>query len=178
MRAALSIALCVVAGIAGCATYKGDGTLAGYVLDLGPVSLDRPWRQEYSMIGLPPRQYTVGLHVVSPPLLEKPNIQGKVRVAVTNESGEEVFAVEEDLSRWVWGSSLQFGGPFLFIRGVNNEIPIGGGSVRLEPIVKADGGWGTYFSPRRNGQYRLVYETVVPVSGVPGITAKLVAQGY
>jgi len=178
MRAGLGITLFVIAGIAGCTTYKGDGTFTRYVLDLGPVNLDKPSRQEYSMAGLPHSQYTVGLRVVSPPLLEKPEIQGRARLTLTNEKGEVVFAVEEELSRWVWGSALEFEGPFLFIRGVNNEIPIGGGGVRLEPIVRADGGWGTYFSPRRDGQYRLVYETVVPVSGVPKMTANLVAERH
>jgi hypothetical protein len=184
MRAALRITLCIVAGIAGCTTYKGDGSftdhrtlIARYVLDLGHVDLDKPWRQEYSMTGLPSGQYTVGLLVVSPPLVEKPDIQGKVRLALTNEKGERVFEVEEELSRWVWGGGLALGAPFLFVRGVNNEIPIAGGGVRLEPITRADGGWGTYFSPRRDGQYRLVYETVVPVSGVPNLTVRLAAEG-
>jgi hypothetical protein len=186
MRASETIALiALMGGIAACASYSGDGTFSDrgigalyerYSLDLGPVQLGVPWRREYAMSNLPNGEFTVGLRL-SPSDADKAVAQAVVRLLLTNEKGEVVFQVNRPLSNWVRGGSLSDGAPFLYIRGVNNEIPIAGGGVRLEPIAGPDGGWGTYFSPRPNGSYRLVYETIKPERSQSNITATLVAVG-
>ena len=162
--------------------YEGDGVFTDrgrpvaherYVLDLGPVQLRKPWRREYALADLPTEEFTVGLQFDGD--TDGKSVDAKVRVTLTNERGETVLEVADALANWTWGTSP--GRLFVYRRGVQKEIPFGQSSVRLQRVALGpDGGWGTYFSPRRGGRYRLVFETL-DANRANSAKAKLVALG-
>ena len=175
-------ALSLTAVIVGC-EYAGDGQLTDhgfiahqrYVLDLGPVDLSQRSQQSFKMANLPSEGFTFGLQLAGTNWNESA-VQATVRLLLVNEKDQVVFDVTESLPKWVW-SGVRPGDPFVYLRGVNSEIPIGAGSVRLEPVVKADGGWGTYVQARRTGRYQLTFETVKPDPYARQVAARLVAVG-
>jgi hypothetical protein len=50
--------------------------------------------------------------------------------------------------------------------------------VRVEPVnVGADDGWGTYFTPRRDGRYTLHFAVLEPDPNLAGFDVRLMVEG-
>lgn len=165
----------LVAAFALWPTYSGDGSFIDhgpfaaherYVLDLGSVDLAKTGQREFHMAGLPIAEMTLGFSIRSVdglPISEK-SIGTVVRLRLQNEANEIVFDRTGSLSDWVWSTGAgDVQHAFVYLRGVEKEIPLGEGVVQLErSSVGADGGWGTYFSPRNGSKYQLLYQVITP----------------
>jgi hypothetical protein len=165
--AVLAVAsFCLVTSPACCDSpwYTGDGTVVSqglgskFELDLGSIDATKSLRQSYRMAGFTPHDLVVGFRVTG----KRPDMQ--IRVSLTNSRGEAVIQEQATLSDWVWSyAASQPDSYFVYRRGLSRDVPIGNGAVTIQQVgVRADGGWGTYFHPRRNERYALLIEVIEP----------------
>ena len=83
--------------------------------------------------------------------------------ANVSHNGELVISESAPLAEWVWTCGNATGevaadcrNSFAYRRGQSREVQLKRGNSRYEEIgKKADGGWGTYFRPRRREEYVL-----------------------
>ena len=166
--------------------HKGDGTLTDkgartahsrFELDLGSIDLERTGRREYQFSDLPHEEFTFGLRLKAPTGEKLSHLpKATVRMTLTNEQGQVVFEVAEELTNWV--RSEKESEWFLYMRGVQKQTPGAASRVTMERIAFGpDGGWGTYVSPRTEGTYKLVVETVKPDVRLSKFIAQLVGVG-
>ena len=155
-----------------------------YVATLARVELTRPSIFTMTLRGLPSERFTLGLDIVatkrqSAPLYEAHPIHSEIAVTVVDEQDEVVISERQPLAKWVWsGWAGDKGSSFVYLRGESRGVPISAGSVREESIgVKADGGWGTYFQPRRSATYRITLEGAVPDADAATYLATAVLKG-
>lgn len=175
VRILAAISVVCLTGCYSAASYRGDGRLydAGWFsmyqrfwLDLGP--LEGKDSVEYRLIGLPDADLTLGLQVESLNVKEAREEAAGFEIAVelklTTLSGVVVIHEAKPLEDWVWtcGTSTPEltsdceHSSFAYLRGDSREVKLKNGNTRDEQVgVKADGGWGTYFRPRRREEYRL-----------------------
>ncbi len=183
----------LVLGVSGCTQlfYHGDGTLSQdlatfrYVLDLGPFDLSRAGQKTYEISGLPETEFTIGVQVTcigscALPLWETKPLDVNVELRLTNEHGETVVAVAKQLSSWTWsGSGNEPQKAFLYLPGEQRKIPSLGDGQITDPLIRfaADGGWGTYFTPRWNGLYRLRVATQSGDAQAANFLVRIQAEG-
>jgi hypothetical protein len=111
------------------------------------------------LASLPEVEFTLGfdVHASSPgdAILDTKPISALAHLLVENEKGEVVIDQRAPLNQWVWSGAINRPSEsFVYARGDEREIPIGAGTIRRERAnVRADEGWGTYFTPRRDGRY-------------------------
>lgn len=181
-------------GCYGLSSFSGDGRLSRssrlsgrpmYTLDLGPVKLDRPGRHTFRFRGLPETEMVLGLqiqHFSAAPIWPadvKP-IVADVRVTMVNEGNQTVLDSGGPLSNWTWsGSSDKPQESFVYFQGRMTEVPQKDGwSLTQRLDLKADGGWGTYFTPREPAVYTLTIDVSNPQASPTVLEATLVAQSY
>ena len=184
----LSLGLAVVTATAH--AYRGDGNFVDrgvleahhrYVLDFGALQVTTGQRRTFSLASLPSDEFTVGLEIASLDNSTIPieSLTALIHLRLENDRGEIVFDIRSLLSKWVLSSpslTAEKGNGFLYVRGIEDQIPLSNGIFRLERRgVRSDGGWGTYFTPRRNGSYNLLFECDAP-NAVP-FAVRLVAYG-
>jgi aminoglycoside 6'-N-acetyltransferase len=162
--AALFVAAMLAAGAP--LAHEGDGAFADngahaphsrYVLDLGPVDLGKPGRHEYRFGHLPGTEFAIGLRLAprrgksgAPPAVA-------VRVTLENEKDELVVHAEGRLADWLWSEADDAW--FVYQRGQQTHVAVAPRATRPQRIgLRADGGWGTYFTPRTGARYRLVID--------------------
>lgn len=174
--AAMAIAL-LVSGCYRASSYEGDGKLIDYgwkdanhhyVLDLGPIDLTRAGSVTFVMRHLPEVEFTAGLDVdeAAPhrTLFETRAHAGRIRLTLESADHRTIIAEEASLGLWIWSFGLGSSNSFVYRRGVETEVPLGQGVSRHDRIgVKADGGWGTYFTPRSSERYTLTLAVLEPV---------------
>jgi hypothetical protein len=148
-------------------------------LKLGEVRLSERQRYSYTLKGMPNDEFVLGLQLqrLEPNNADSPKPQpllASVQLRVLNERDQLVIAEEGDLSKW-----QGYGGAVLFQSGRTMEIPIGtDGSVSINHVDKrADEGWGTYFTPRCTGTYRVELVVVRPDPSAARYRVTLVAHG-
>jgi hypothetical protein len=146
--------------------HEGDGAFTDngaqaphsrYVLDLGPVDLGKPGRHEYRFGHLPGTEFAIGLRLAprrgksgAPPAVA-------VRVTLENEKDELVVHAEGRLADWLWSEADDAW--FVYQRGQQTHVAVAPRATRPQRIgLRADGGWGTYFTPRTGARYRLVID--------------------
>ncbi len=188
-RSSLGLLLVLVVGCMLPTDYRGDGDLSDrgpttatdrYILDLGQV---KTGTESYTLEGLPSVEFTVGLQIEDLGPEEAEAILKKheayVSLTLTTAEGESVFDQEGQLVNWVWTSGVGgLPGSFAYRRGEQREISQpDGGSVLQRAGVGADRGWGTYFEPRRNEEYRLEVTARSPADFFSSHTVGLVARG-
>lgn len=168
-----------MAFLAGCAPvrYVGDGTLTRtkapaffcqdqFDVDLGAVDFTHPATMQFRLEGLPKREYTVGFDVgsrdssgaASNAAVRDAHVPDPlVELVLRNEKGEVVLNQRGHLSDWVWSSALSNSQwSYVYNRGEGHEIRINPTTTEGQRTgIKADDGWGTYFTPRRRGRYQL-----------------------
>ncbi|HYC88693.1 MAG TPA: hypothetical protein VEO54_05745 [Thermoanaerobaculia bacterium] len=152
LAAVLAFLLYLVAWFHAGVLYSGDGTYRRYAgettfqVAFPPIDLTRPGRYSFRFTRLaPPMHYTVGFRVP-----ERTGLDAQVSMQLQNERGEMVFRHARRLSEWNWLQDRAT------IDGAITEVPIGGGSVRIERLgAGPDDGWGTHFTPRFSGTYTL-----------------------
>lgn len=162
------------------ALFSGDGKYrrgvegAAFQVQFPPIDLSRPGRYSFSFTRLaPPMGYSVGLRLYDRP--DEPSALPSAVVAITlsNERGELVFAQKRRLSDWNWRRNMAV------INGRSVEVPIGGGSVRIQNLdIGPDGGWGTHFTPRWRGRYTLTLEVLQPDPAAARLVVRPVIEGY
>ena len=173
------------------AWYDGDGQLtdAGwqavegnrYKLDLGPVDLTAPGIRSYRLHNLPNAEFTVGLEIIEskPNQMDSvpPDHPSLVRLELRNSNEQIAILEERSLDTWVRSYSLGRVTSFLYCRGESREIPIGNGNTQGERLgVKADKGWGTYFTAERSSTYMIKFQVIDPRSAAKTV-ARLVMYG-
>jgi hypothetical protein len=141
-------------------SYRGDGTITrhgfGADVDLGSIDLSKQGHFEFSMEGLSPCDMVVGIRTA------QQHLDAVVRMTLANDRGETVIEEQGPLQSWVWMEP----GYFVYRLGNDRDIPIPGqSSVRVERVtVRADGGWGSYFTPVRTHRYRLAIDVQQPAT--------------
>lgn len=184
----------LVLGTSGCTQllYHGDGRLSDefgaatdrYVLDLGPFDLSRASQKTYEISGLPQTEFTIGLQVTcvgscALRLWETNPLDVNVELRLTNEHGETVVAVAKQLSGWTWSAwGNEPEKAFLYLSGEQGKISLGDGRI-TDPLigVAADGGWGTYFTRRWSGLYRLRVATLSGDAQANNFLVRIQAKG-
>ena len=157
---------------AGCGLfYLGDGRVTDlgwcnpvYKIDLGPVDLTHLGTYTYRLVGLPDKELTVGFEIIE----AKPNTSDArpsnpsvVCLELKTSDDRTVVSEYGPLNAWVWSYSQNDPVSFLYRYGEERHIPLKDGSIHTEKVgVKADGGWGTYFSPMRMATYTLTLNIV------------------
>jgi hypothetical protein len=152
--------------------YKGDGVLTDkgpmaaidrYVLDLGKIQLNRKGEYSYFISNLPQEEMTVGLGITDDVSFTD-NLKDKlkvkfpitIKIKLTNGEGKIVINEEGALHDWVWDFISGTNYHFVYKPGQVTEIKTGENSTYSRPTgVKADAGWGTYFTPRKRESYKL-----------------------
>jgi hypothetical protein len=167
--AALAMAALLVARTT--LAHEGDGAFADngagvphsrYVLDLGPVDLGAPGKREYRFTRLPAAEFTVGLRLPASARAGGRPPEASVRLALENEKGELVFHAEGRLADWLWSEAGD--NWFVYQRGQQTYVAVAPRVTRPKRVgERADGGWGTTFTPRTAGHYRLAID-VAPAS--------------
>jgi hypothetical protein len=144
--------------------YEGDGILVDkgvfalygrYDLHLGKVSLSESGEYVFKASKLPRERFATGFKVQS---LPKANEYDSVLVhlQIRNEKDEIVVDEAGALSEWVWGHALGGTESFVYRRGNSKDVQISDGMFKPTAIgVIADDGHGSYFKPRRKGQYEV-----------------------
>ena len=147
------------------------GTLAAtdrFVVNLGQVDFSRLGQSVHELSDLPEAELRVSLEIVSfesgrPPLCDTRPITATVELELTNEHGETVVSTKAPLNSWSWvGLWGEDRTAFVYRSGQVREISREGNLTRYEAVKGVDGSWGTYFTPRRNGRYRLRVITLDP----------------
>ena len=165
--------------MSGCGqSYLGDGTLhdAGpfaaskrFVLDLGSLDFAAPSERTFHFSRLPGVEFTLGFYIVAVApgpgaLYDTKPVKAAAKIEMLNERGERVIATDGSLPVWTWsGYRDERDRSFVYRPGELREVPIRTGvttHVRLGEL--ADGGWGTYFKPRRDGAYTLKVSVLRP----------------
>lgn len=195
MPCSRTVSLVAVLGLAGCfgaLFYDGDGRFVDhgptaaidrYVLDLGPVNLAAKGAYRYSMAGLPAVAMAVGLELADAygdkNLSESRPVDALIEVVLLNSRGELVIRERGHLDTWGWEYSLaQQHRAFVGLSGKLQERSLGHGVIGYERLeVKADGGWGTIFKPRRGERYSLTLSVLEPSTSARAYTAKVLVQG-
>jgi hypothetical protein len=154
------------------ADYTGDGTLERvesrsflcsdrYFVQLGSLDLSRRAASSYRLAGLPDTEFTLGIVIAQPKTsgdsVPIDAVRASVRMELRDERGRSVVLTDGRLSDWTW--STDFKRPtnaFVYRRGEARERDLGNGTTTSERIgVNTDSGWGTSFTPRTGGHYRL-----------------------
>lgn len=184
--AALPVAALLAAGTA--LAHEGDGRFTDngaqaphsrYVLDLGAVDLGKPGKREFRFARLPGVEFTVGLRLAAHAgkAAQPPDVA--VRITLENEKDELVFHASGRLADWLWSESGEDW--FVYQRGLQTYVPAAPRATRPQRTgLRADGGWGTYFTPTAAGRYRLVLDvSATSASGItPGARLVAVAGGW
>lgn len=157
--------------------YDGDRRLAvavtpsasdRYVVNLGQVDFSRLGQSVHELSNLPEAELRVVFEIVSfedgrAPLADTRPITATVELELTNERGETVVSTKAPLSSWSWvGLWGEDRTAFVYRSGRVREISREANITRYEAAKGVDGGWGTYFTPRRNGRYTLRVVTLDP----------------
>ncbi len=164
-------------------TMVGDGQMTDFgpaaaadrfVVDLGSLDLSRAGRTTHILSDLPDETVVIGLDIRSsdPTLdvVEKGPLGTYLRLELVNGEGEVVIDERAPLENWVWSRRAgEAHRAFIYRSGTAKE------SRRLD--VKADGGWGTYFEPRRESRYTLTTDVQPDVSLSGAFDARLLAKG-
>ena len=168
--------------------YRGDGRLLDrgwsaahnrYTVDLGAVDLASCGRRTFVMALMPVTEFTVGLELTTSDgtAVDVGKLTTPLHLRLSNEKNELVFEIRAALSDWVLSRVRdQHHRGFLYLRGPEAHVPSSADTFRIERRnVQADGGWGTYFTPRRDGSYVLVIDCEAPIASIA--SARLVAHG-
>jgi len=145
-------------------SYTGDGILVDngrrfltnrYVVTLGAIDIAQPHVWRFNARGLPAREFVLG---IVPDAADCSLLESSLGIAfeVTDEHGSKVIKEDGALRGLVWDRIFgqECKSPFGYVRGQANEIPVGNGTVRMEPVTTGvDCGRGTYFNSRPNGLY-------------------------
>ena len=185
--------------LASCAGTRtvGDAKLSGagfwvligrYHLDAGEIDFGRAGEKTFVLRNLPSAEFTLGFAVtsaVSEPGTVYDTLRGtkpitaEVALDVTNENGQRVISVVGPLREWTWSGALgEASRAFVYRRGKTWEEPMRNGGVEIHNIdVGADGGWGSYFFPRRGGVYTVRVRILSIGPSASCCAVRLVATG-
>lgn len=176
MSGRVPVAVCLLA-LTACysvARYRGPGRLhdAGplaayqrFWLDLG--RLEEVEESDYRLSGLPGAVFTLGVQVesldVAQARREAERFGVVAELTLLTADGALVIDERAPLTDWVWtcGNALDevavdCGHSFAYRTGESRELTFNSGetgSIRVGE--RLDGGWGTFFEPRRRETYRL-----------------------
>jgi hypothetical protein len=171
----IALLLLCLLGLENSEGYKGDGVLTDkgtlaatnrYVLDLGKIQLNRKGEYSYLMSDLPQVEMVMGLGITVDPsttgYLKDKQFAMTIKMIITNGEGESVINEGGALRDWVWSDTPGMNHRFIYRRGAEKEIKSGDSSSSFKRTgVKADAGWGTYFTPRKHESYKIAI-TVMP----------------
>jgi hypothetical protein len=168
MTVAIASAVCACART----EYTGDGTFERvekpsllcserYYVQLGSLDLSRPAVSSYQLAGLPDTEFTLGIVIAQPKTsgdsVPIGAVHARVRMDLRDERNRSVVLTDGKLADWTWSSDLKrWTNAFVYQRGEARERDLGNGTTRSQRIgVNADSGWGSSFTPRSDGHYRL-----------------------
>ena len=158
-------------------TSRGDGKLVEhggrFRLSLGLIDFAKKQQKTFMLESLPHTEFVLGfrirLHDTSKSLWsDEPRPNPLVAVTVVDELGRVVVQEQSRLDGWTWsGSPVDRSQSFVYHRQDYRE---------RKPVVGADKGYGTYFTPRRRGKYTLTINVVDPDLKATGCDAELMVD--
>ena len=177
-----------IAVLCGCAApeplhqgYQGDGRFVDhgeraaamrYVVDLGELDLATAGEREFTMSGLPPEEFTVGLEIrahsePAQPMYETHPLNPTLRLELTDERGERIGSETARLTDWTWsGSGGVKSRSFVYLRG---DIARMAGD--------SESGRTSYFKARPEGRYRVKFTVIHPDPSSAGYSVTVQASG-
>lgn len=179
--------LVTLAVLCGCAPeqlhqgYQGDGRFVDhgsraaaerYVVDLGDLDLATAREHEFTMSGLPPAEFTVGLEIrahaePAQPLYETHPLNPTLRLEVIDERDERIVSETARLGDWTWsGNGGEKSRSFVYLRG---DI------ARMSGASEA--GRTSYFTARPKGRYRVKVTVSHPDPTSAGYSVTVRAAG-
>jgi hypothetical protein len=160
-----------------------DAASARYVVDLGPVDLSTPGKMTYQVSGLPRDEFTVGLQIhaadTSIRVKDSGPLDTLVTLTMSNEASELIVEERGPLRTWAWtyGTDRPHEA-FVYRSGRAEQVPIDAKIHTYRLLdVKADGGWGTYFKPRRRGRYTVTLQVEPGSEHAVPVEARLRMRG-
>jgi len=97
-----------------------------------------------------------------------------LRLVLENENDEFVVHADGRLADWLWPEAGDAW--FVYQRGQQIYVTMAPRATRLQRIgLGADGGWGTYFTPRAEARYRLVVDVARANIKERPVSARLIA---
>jgi hypothetical protein len=154
-----------------------------YTVELADLRKSEVTSLKLQLTSLPEVEFTLGFDIRArlpgDAILDTKPISAPAHLVVENERGEVVIDQRAPLNQWVWSGAInRKSESFVYARGDEREIPIGAGTIRRERTnLKADEGWGTYFTPRRDGRYTVNLKIQARDSKVQLDDFRLVAYG-
>lgn len=151
--------------------FGPDEAINRYVLELGLINLNEPGSRTYKVQDLPEVNLAIGLDIrsLNPNVILEGNDRSNpiIGIRVVNEKDKVVIDEKEALKDWAWSTGYLWKpyydgeeGPddkhhrFVYRDGSWKETMSKEGVITSIPVnIKSDGGWGTYFRPRRRGIY-------------------------
>ena len=128
----------------------------------------------------------VGLDITAPSQDERVKESGPldalVRVTLVNSRGEIVIEQAGHLRQWSWSHGTYViekeHAAFVYRVGEVRQVPIGEGVYGGQWLgVRADGGWGTWFTSRSFEGYRLTLEVLEPAANGRRYQVRLLVVG-
>lgn len=174
--------------------YTGDGAFEHpekpsflcddrYFVQLGSLDLSRSTMTSYRLAGLPEAEFTLGIVIAQPKgsgdSVPAGVVHSRVRMELRDERDRVVVMADGPLSSWTWSTDLKRStNAFVYRRGEARERDLGKGTTTSDRVgVHADSGWGTSFTPRSDGRYRLEVAVEEGDAAVTQYDASLRADG-
>lgn len=142
--------------------YQGNSPSVLMTIRVGKVDLSHAGVVRFSLSHIPYDDVWIGFELPSP---AAPTPNAYISLTLTNGDGQLVMQETGALSSWkqsnreyVLGTSSKVVESCVLRRdGAGREIPVDAdGDTRYEQLgLRADGGWGTHFSPRFTAKYVL-----------------------
>jgi hypothetical protein len=186
------VAFLALANICACrySSYEGDGDFTDngvlsyssrYVLDLGPLDLEKANSRRYRLTKLPTAEFVIGIDLVemAPNRLAgpRPDHRARVRVQLESSQGETIIDQDVRLENWVWSHGEGDAKSRLYLRGETRDVQAGSSTQPTRVNEGPSGGWGTYFNSSDSESYTLSVDVLEPIS-VAGRPARLTLVGW
>ncbi len=186
----LSFCLFLCMLLSGCNDYSGDGIYKDhglltakdrYVIDLGDIDLSSAKKYKFTLSGLPAVEMVVGLQIE--PILndkkgdsiDRREYNSLVRLELRNTLGELSIKEMSQLKEWIWSHSNNGDMKYFIYR--KGEYKNEEGERDPRANLLANKGWGTYFLPRKNGKYNLIFEVIEPINISHKAQIKMIVKG-
>jgi hypothetical protein len=183
MKSVAPILVVLWALLAGCSVplkhydaYRGDGTFTsrpapsalcqdGYIVDLGPIALDKADHVHRTLQGLPHVESILGVAVASKtPDSENPRPSALITMTLRDENGHIVLSLQNRLSEWTrlyTDDDPQHA--FIYQPGRLIDVAVEPGVIHVQRFpIGEDDSWGTYFTPRTAAHYTLDFTVDEP----------------
>jgi hypothetical protein len=166
--------------------YSGDGVFTSrpastplcqddYIVDLGPVALDKPDHLHRNLQGLPHVESMLGVAVGARSSGVTLRSSALVTMTLRDENGHIVLSLQDRLSDWTrLSASDDPHHVFIYQPGRLIDVGVAPGVDHVQRFpIGEDDSWGTYFTPRTAAHYTLDFTIDEPDASSADLDARL-----